>query len=80
LLSHYFSRASSSSIVTAVTPGATTRALAAWRTGRSRSDLARDALRRQLAVAQFNDIRRRVMPVAGTRGYLADEDVFRDVS
>jgi predicted transcriptional regulator len=52
----------------------------AKRTGRSRSDLARDALRRQLAVAQFDDIRRRVMPVAGARGYLTDEDVFRDVS
>lgn len=52
----------------------------AKRTGRSRSDLARDALRRQLAVAQFDDIRRRVLPLAGARGYLTDEDVFRDVS
>jgi predicted transcriptional regulator len=52
----------------------------AKRTGRSRSDLARDALRRQLAVAQFDDIRRRAMPLAGARGYLTDEDVFRDVS
>ena len=52
----------------------------AKRTGRSRSDLARDALRRQLAVAQFDDIRRRVMPLAAARGYLTDEDVFRDIS
>ena len=52
----------------------------ARRTGRSRSDVARDALRRQLAVAQFDDLRRRVMPLAEARGYLTDEDVFRDIS
>lgn len=52
----------------------------ARQTGRSRSDLARDALRRQLAVAQFDEIRRRTMPLAEARGYLTDEDVFRDVS
>ena len=52
----------------------------AKRTGRSRSDLARNALRRQLAVSQFDEIRRRVLPLVGTRGYLTDEDVFRDVS
>src|SRR5437588_5317144 len=50
------------------------------RTGRSRSDVAREALRRQLAVAQFEQVRRRVMPLAEAQGYLTDEDVFRDVS
>jgi len=49
-------------------------------TGRSRSDLARDALRRQLALAQFDELRREIMPLAEARGYLTDEDVFRDVS
>jgi predicted transcriptional regulator len=49
-------------------------------TGRSRSDLARDALRRQLAIAQFDELRRRAMPLAEARGYLTDEDVFRAVS
>ena len=49
-------------------------------TGRSRSDLARDALRRQLALAQFDELRRKAMPSAEARGYLTDEDVFRDVS
>lgn len=48
--------------------------------GRSRSDIARDALRRQLAVLQFEDARRAVLPFAEARGYLTDEDVFRDVS
>lgn len=50
------------------------------RSGRSRSDIARDALRRQLAVLQFDDLRRQVMPFAEARGYLTDEDVFRDIS
>ncbi len=55
-------------------------ARAARRTGRSRSELVRDALRRQLALGQFDDLRRRIMPQAEARGYLTDEDIFRDVS
>ncbi len=53
---------------------------AARRSGRSRSEFVRDALRRQLAIAQFADLRRRIMPLAEARGYLTDEDIFRDVS
>lgn len=53
---------------------------AARRSGRSRSEFVRDALRRQLAVAQADDLRRRIVPFAEARGYLTDEDVFRDVS
>lgn len=49
-------------------------------TGRSRSDVVRDALRRQLAMLRFERLRRRSMPFAEARGYLTDEDVFRDVS
>jgi predicted transcriptional regulator len=49
-------------------------------TGRSRSDVVRDALRRQLALLQFEQLRRRIVPFAEARGYLTDEDVFRDVS
>lgn len=52
----------------------------AKRTGRSRSEVVRDAVQRQLALAQFQDLRRRIMPLAEARGYLTDEDVFRDVS
>ncbi len=55
-------------------------ARAAERTGRSRSDIARDAMRRHLAASEFLDLRRRIMPRAEARGYLTDEDVFRDVS
>ena len=52
----------------------------AKRSGRSRSEIVREALRRQLAVAQFEELRKRVMPFAEAAGYLTDEDVFRDVS
>ena len=53
---------------------------AARRSGRSRSEIVREALRRQLAVSQFEDLRKRMMPFAEAAGYLTDEDVFRDVS
>jgi len=52
----------------------------AKRTGRSRSAVAREALRRQLSVLQFEEARRQIMPFAEARGYLADEDVFRVIS
>jgi predicted transcriptional regulator len=52
----------------------------AKQSGRSRSEIVRDALRRQLAVLQFEEARRQVMPFAEARGYLTDEDVFRDIS
>jgi predicted transcriptional regulator len=52
----------------------------AERTGRSRSEIVREALRRQLAVSQFQELRTRMMPFAEAAGYLTDEDVFRDVS
>ena len=55
-------------------------ARAAKRSGRSRSDIVRDAVRRQLALTQFQDLRRRILPFAEAAGYLTDEDVFRDVS
>ncbi len=48
--------------------------------GRTRSDIVRDALRRQLALLRFEKARRQIMPFAEARGYLTDEDVFRDVS
>ncbi len=50
------------------------------RLGRSRSDVVRDALRRQLSLLQFEEVRRRIAPFAEAAGYLTDEDVFRDVS
>jgi predicted transcriptional regulator len=52
----------------------------AKRTGRTRSEVVRDAVQRQLALVQFQHLRRRIMPLAEVRGYLTDEDVFRNVS
>jgi predicted transcriptional regulator len=49
-------------------------------TGRTRSDLVRDALRRQLSLLRFENLRRKTLPFAEARGYLTDEDVTRDLS
>jgi metal-responsive CopG/Arc/MetJ family transcriptional regulator len=48
--------------------------------GRTRSEVVRDALRRQLSLMRFERTRRRIIPFAEARGYLTDEDVFLDVS
>jgi predicted transcriptional regulator len=48
--------------------------------GISRSELARIALRRQLRISQFENLRKRAMPFAEARGYLTDEDVFNEIS
>jgi len=48
--------------------------------GRTRSEIARDALRRQLRLANFEEIRKRMMPFAEARGYLTDEDIFSKIS
>lgn len=42
--------------------------------------MAREALRRQLRIEQFESLRRRIMPFAEARGYLTDEDLFAEVS
>jgi predicted transcriptional regulator len=47
---------------------------------RSKSDLAREMLRRQLAVRRFQSLRAQAVPYAEAAGYISDEDVFRDVS
>ena len=43
-------------------------------------EVAREALRRQLRISQFDALRRKIMPFAETRSYLTDEDVFKKVS
>lgn len=53
---------------------------AARRSGRSRSSFVREALRRQLALERLADLRGRIQPFVEARGYLTDDDVFRDVS
>ena len=48
--------------------------------GRTRSDLAREALKRQLTIATFEELRLKVMPYAEQQGLLTDEDVFQAIS
>jgi predicted transcriptional regulator len=55
-------------------------ARASKRSGKNRSEIAREALRRQLRLEQFEEFRKRVMPFAEARGFLTDDDVFSQVS
>ena len=48
--------------------------------GRTRSDLVRDALKRQLTIATFEELRRAALPEATKAGFRTDEDVFAAVS
>jgi predicted transcriptional regulator len=49
-------------------------------THRTKSDLAREMLRRQIAIRRFQDLRAKAVPYAEAAGYLTDEDVFKDAS
>lgn len=55
-------------------------AQASKKSGRNRSEIAREALRRQLRLQRFEELRKRVMPFAEARGLLADEDIFSQIS
>jgi len=52
----------------------------AKRTGRTKSEIAREALARQVAIARFRELRRKTLPFAEAQGLLTDEDIFRVVS
>ncbi len=52
----------------------------AERSGRTRSDVIRDALRRQLAIAILDEVREELVPLAEKQGIYTDEDVFRKLS
>jgi predicted transcriptional regulator len=49
-------------------------------TGRTKSEIAREALKRQIAVSRFREIRKKTLPFAEAQGIVTDEDVFRLVS
>ncbi|MCZ6892590.1 MAG: DUF6290 family protein [Gammaproteobacteria bacterium] len=51
----------------------------AKRTGQPKSQLIRNALRRQLAITRFEELRHSAAPFAEARGWLTDEEVFRDI-
>ena len=50
------------------------------RLGKSRSETARQALRRYLRRSEFDALRQKMAPYAKARGYLTDEEVFDGVS
>ncbi len=52
----------------------------AKKTGRPKSELIREALRRQMTTIRFDELRTGVAPFAEARGWLTDEDVFRNIS
>ena len=52
----------------------------ARQTGKTKSEIAREALARQVAVARFREARRKILPFAEAQGLLTDEDIFRVVS
>jgi len=47
---------------------------------RTKSDLAREMLRKRIAVERFRELRRKALPLAEAAGYVTDEDVFRNIS
>jgi metal-responsive CopG/Arc/MetJ family transcriptional regulator len=50
------------------------------RTGKSRSQVVQDALRRQLAVERFRNLREKLVPKGSRAGFHTDEDVFDAIS
>ena len=44
------------------------------------SDLVRESIRRYVAVYTFRRLRKTILPYAGAKGILTDEDVFNDIS
>lgn len=49
-------------------------------TGRTKSEIAREALERQVAVARFRELRKKTLPLAEAQGIVTDEDVFQLIS
>lgn len=49
-------------------------------TGRSRGEIVRDALRRQLQLMRFERLRRQALPFGEAVGWLTDDDVFAAIS
>jgi predicted transcriptional regulator len=47
---------------------------------RTKSDLARDMLRKRIAVERFRELRRKALPLAEAAGYVSDEDIFNEIS
>jgi predicted transcriptional regulator len=52
----------------------------ARQTGRRKSAVAQDLLKRHLSVVRFRELRAMIRPFAEAQGLLSDEDAFRVVS
>lgn len=50
------------------------------RTGKSRSQFVREAVRRQLSLERFRALREKLVSTARSRGLHTDDDVFKLVS
>lgn len=46
----------------------------------TKSQVVREMLKKNMALARFQALREQAVPYAEAAGYLTDEDVFRDVS
>jgi predicted transcriptional regulator len=47
---------------------------------KTKSEIARELLRRHILVRQLDEVRNKLRPYAEAAGYLTDEDFFRDIS
>ena len=52
----------------------------AKREGKTKSELARELLRKHLLLRELDAIREQLRPYAEAAGYLTDEDFFREMS
>ena len=50
------------------------------RTGKSRSHVVQESLRKQIALERFRDLRDRLVPKGRCAGMATDEDVYKAIS
>jgi predicted transcriptional regulator len=50
------------------------------KSGLSKSELVRQALKRQLEIESFQQLRKELLPYGEAQGWLTDEDVFKEIS
>jgi metal-responsive CopG/Arc/MetJ family transcriptional regulator len=50
------------------------------KSGKSRSQVVQDALRRQISLERFRNLRERILPKGSKAGLHTDEDVFKVIS
>lgn len=48
--------------------------------GRPKSEIVREALKRQLSIDAFQQIRTKILPFAESQGLLTDEDIWHEIS